>query len=42
MQEALKSALDRIIVKDNARMEQIIDWYIKNQEYLESQPFVMQ
>lgn len=41
MQEALKSALDRIIVKDNARMEQIIDWYIKNQEYLESQPFVM-
>ena len=41
MQEALKSALDRIIIKDNARMEQIIDWYIKNQEYLESQPFVM-
>lgn len=37
----MKSALDRIIVKSNARMMQIINWYIANQDYLESQPFVM-
>lgn len=41
MKEAKKEALDRIIVKDNARMTQLINWYIANQEYLESQPFRM-
>lgn len=41
MQEAMKNALDRIIVKNNARMQQIIDWYLANQDYLESQPFRM-
>lgn len=41
MKEAPKAALDRIIVKDNARMQQIIDWYLANRDYLESQPFVM-
>lgn len=41
MAGAMKSALDRIIVKSNARMMQIINWYIANQDYLESQPFVM-
>ena len=41
MQEAKKEALDRIIVKDNDRMQQIIDWYVANQDYLESQPFRM-
>ena len=39
--EAKKEALDKIIVKDNARMQQIIDWYLANQNYLEAQPFVM-
>lgn len=41
MKEVSKHALDHIIVKSNARMKQIIDWYIANQDYLESQPFVM-
>lgn len=41
MNEADKNALDRILVKSNARMQQIIEWYIANQDYLESQPFVM-
>lgn len=39
MQEAKKEALDRIVVKDNKLMKQIIDWYIKNQDYIEKQPF---
>lgn len=41
MTEAKKDALDRIIVKDNKRMQQIIEWYLANQEYLEAQPFRM-
>ena len=41
MKVVTKDTLDRIIVKDNARMQQIIDWYFENQEYLESQPFKM-
>lgn len=39
MQQAMKSALDRIVVKTNARMSELIDWYMANKEYLESQPF---
>lgn len=41
MMEAKKDALDRIVVKDNKRMQQIIEWYLANQEYLEAQPFRM-
>lgn len=41
MKEIPKDALDRIIVKDNARMGQIIDWYKENMAYLEAQPFKM-
>lgn len=41
MADAKKSALDRIIVKSNARMKEIIDWYLANKEYLEHQPFKM-
>lgn len=34
-----KKDLDRILVKKNAKMQQIIDWYLKNQDTLESGSF---
>ncbi len=29
---------DRIIVKSNARMKKVLDWYLKNREWLDNVP----
>ena len=30
---------DRIIVKSNARMKKVLDWYLKNREWLDKETF---
>ena len=34
-----KQSADRIIVKSNARMEIVLDWFSKNREWLKQQEF---
>ena len=34
-----KRSADRIIVKSNARMEIVLDWFSKNREWLKKQEF---
>lgn len=35
-----RKTADRIIVKSNARMKMVLDWYYENKHWLDREPFL--